>query len=564
MSYISSNLLPLLSDLRVSFYLNTPNKQGNGVIYARYHLGGKRYRISTNIKVPSKYWDSSTGNFSLSSVTPTEWQLYTYYIQTLNNVCGEVEKLRINYLCTENSADAHEIGRTIGKVISVNLGKATNTGNRMAKKTTPKKITTLLHAVALEADKEKTRKSRENKVIKFGKFLKETGKADDVSTLTMATMREYRDWLENSNLTISTAKIYYGGIFSLAKEVEQKYDYDFGLDKGRTKPFKDNISREEKNEGYVILSNDEIALFENYKPKTERREIVRDMFLLQCYTGVRESDLKNLLNSKNLKQHDRLGVVSEFRTQKTNEPAQIPLQTLYPRAYDLVKKYLDKCPTLNNYYIDALKTIAKEVGLNRIIDRRKRENGKLVTVSKPAYEWITPHSGRHTFSSNCYRDFGISIDRITTMTGHTNTKTLTNTYINLTKDDKLNLLADAIQEAKTATQTTSEIQPKEESPLAKSDPNNDPVMFVKWLIWNLGLKIGNDLDLASVVSEIAKYKQKIIHEYGVAEYENIKTFLGLGLTEEGKQRLNLLFCKATDKQLKLRFTGLQMALKKLK
>lgn len=144
------------------------------------------------------------------------------------------------------------------------------------------------------------------------------------------------------------------------------------------------------------------------------------------------------------------------------------------------------------------------------------------------------------------------------MTGHADEKMITQVYTNKTHEDDLRTLNKAYER-------TTEKQHPAASTAAGENPSwqNDPVVFAKWLLSVLDIPVKNELSLPVIVDEIAKRKKKIISDYGEQRYEQIKTFLGLGLTDEGKQRLNVLFCQGLNRKIKLRFVGFKQKFHKL-
>lgn len=562
MEIINTALLPILQGFRIGFYLNGINKKGVGTIYATFYIQARRYRVSTGIKIEQQYWDRQSNTLTPRGSRPLDWRMFQYYSQMLNELLDEVETAREGYLCRpENPVSPERVGAEFSRII--NKHRST-----MTKQAQPKKLLPLMRGLAMETDNKLSENAQLAWVKMFERFITETALPDEIQTLNMNTARKYREWLVKSDYAIKTIQSGWGYLFTLVKKLEQKHGYDFGMDKGKFEPIKDKRDREAKRVSRVALTEDEVNLLANFAVPDKKLQHARDMFLLQCYTGVRVEDLPLLLRAENIKTNGEGVTYCQFKTQKTGTTVIIPLNTIYPAALTLVNAYLDNCPvsdrTRQRDYNYTLKEIAKQAGLNRVIVKTEQTGTKVKQKSKPIYELITSHAGRRTFITNCQRYKGMTPSEVSIMTGHADETMITQVYTNKTHEDDLRTLNKAYERT-TEKQHPAEIQPKEESPLAKSvnTDNNDPVVFAKWLLSVLDIPVKNELSLPVIVDEIAKRKKKIISDYGEQRYEQIKTFLGLGLTDEGKQRLNVLFCQGLNRKIKLRFVGFKQKFHKL-
>ena len=141
---------------------------------------------------------------------------------------------------------------------------------------------------------------------------------------------------------------------------------------------------------------------------SERLELVRDIFVFSCFTGLAYIDVKQLTKS-----HISLGIDGDkwiFTTrQKTDTASKIPL---LPIAQQIVDKYENHpvcinenrlLPILTNQKMNAyLKEIADVCGINKD---------------------LTFHIARHTFATTVTLSNGVPIETVSKMLGHTNLKT---------------------------------------------------------------------------------------------------------------------------------------------
>jgi integrase len=170
----------------------------------------------------------------------------------------------------------------------------------------------------------------------------------------------------------------------------------------------------------IYLNEAEIkALYNMTIDQTEYRQI-RDIFVLNCYTGLRHSDWSKVSLEKI---HDgKLHV----RTQKTNEPVIIPVK---PLVREILKRYRTiQVPPLQKTN-DAIRWIGQ-----------KAHDKKLGTSNFQKWREIRTHTARRSFATNAYMA-GIPMRDIMQITGHRTTDSFL-TYIRVTKIETAEKLKD--------------------------------------------------------------------------------------------------------------------------
>lgn len=566
---MNTAILPVIQRVNPSFYINTPNREGEGVVYIRYRVGGILYRVSTGVKVKEEYWSKAERRIVLKgNVSRLDWEIYNHYSEVLNSLRYEVEKKKEYYLCDTSTPISC---KSIGDDIAQNL----NPIYKMKKKNTTTStisLTSLMKGIVMDMDNKTSQRTLLGTVSTFSRFLTEKGIEDCVSSLNMSTMRMWRDWLAEGDFAVTRAVGCFSYIFTLATKLERKYDYDFQLNKSKIEPIRDKRTQEEKRDNGIALTSEEIERLVNID-LTERKKLVtaRDMFLLQCWCGCRVEDLPLLLTGANITK-DSDGVIhSTFVTQKRGITSIIPLNTLFPRAIDLVEKYVNNCPVSTRHdqmkYNGRLKELAKLAGLDRKIKYTGQRGGKKHVDVNPLYEVISSHDGRHTFITNCIREKGLTPDKVKLMSGHADTKLIESVYTNLTREDSKNVLKKAIQETK-GKNSTGESTHRENESATESNARGEsgvksPVEFALWLLSALGIEVKGSLDLAELVEKIVNKKAEIKSKYGEERYEEIKHFLGVGLGEIDKERLGMLFTKATKRKVRVNLGNYKRVIKRL-
>ena len=183
-----------------------------------------------------------------------------------------------------------------------------------------------------------------------------------------------------------------------------------------TNDFTDNTSyktfksKSEQNE-VIYLTEDELMKLYNMKPENEKLARVRDLFVFQCFTGVRFSDIENL------SQDDIKGSWWHLRTQKTKDIIQIPLNRF---ALSILAKYGDwekPLPVISNQKMNKyLKELCKEAEIDERVKVVKYKGNERLEKTYKKYEVIGSHTARRTFISLSLQK-GMKPDVIMAITG---------------------------------------------------------------------------------------------------------------------------------------------------
>lgn len=150
----------------------------------------------------------------------------------------------------------------------------------------------------------------------------------------------------------------------------------------------------------VWLSQDEIELFRKYRTTADCRrlknpEVSRDIFLLQCYTGLAFIDL---VTFDWMQCRENRVIIAPRHKTGVDYVVRLP-----QAAVDILERYGYKIPHITNQcYNEHLREIARAMGIKK---------------------HITSHCGRHTFATTYGLNAGVSIEVLARMLGHTNIKT---------------------------------------------------------------------------------------------------------------------------------------------
>ena len=165
---------------------------------------------------------------------------------------------------------------------------------------------------------------------------------------------------------------------------------------------------------------------------------VRDVFLFQCFTGLRYSDVFNLRRS------DIKGDHIEVTTVKTSDSLIIELNK-HSRA--ILDKYKDVAfeddkalPVITNQKMnDYLKELAELAGIDEPVRQTYYRGNERIDEVTPKYALLGTHAGRRTFICNALA-LGIPPQVVMKWTGHSDYKAM-KPYIDIADDIKANAMS---------------------------------------------------------------------------------------------------------------------------
>lgn len=157
-----------------------------------------------------------------------------------------------------------------------------------------------------------------------------------------------------------------------------------------------------------FLSEEEMQTMLDKDLHTHRLELVRDIFIFCCYTGLAYSDVKKLSKDSIVIGIDGDKWIKTNRT-KTGTRSSIPL---LPPALKILKKY-------ENSPLSVSKGVLLPVLSNQKSNAYLKEIADLCGIKKN----LTTHLARHTFATTVTLSNGVGIESVSKMLGHTSIKT---------------------------------------------------------------------------------------------------------------------------------------------
>jgi len=171
-------------------------------------------------------------------------------------------------------------------------------------------------------------------------------------------------------------------------------------------------SKSESNE-VIYLTESELMKLYNLQIEEDRLKRVRDIFVFQCFTGVRYSDIQNI------SREDIKNSTWNVRTQKTHQIIEIPLNSFALSILARYNEFPQPLPIISNQKMnDYLKELCKKAEINERVKTVKYKGSERIETSYKKYEVIGTHTARRTFISLSLQK-GMKPDVIMAITGHT-------------------------------------------------------------------------------------------------------------------------------------------------
>lgn len=375
--------------MSILFYVKSSKATKNGLlpIYQRITINGTRIELSTSKFVEKSKWNTAAGKIKGNS---EEARLINSYLDILNAKAYETEKWMVN---NNQEINAQTFKN---KFLGVEerqrkLVVIFEDHNKRMKELVGKEFSI------------NTYKKYETALSHTKEFLKYQYNLNDISIkqVDIAFINDFDFYLRNTKSCNNNSTIKY--IRNFGKIIKQCYVNGW-IEKDPFLNYKGKVKEIERN----YLSEDEIESLLNKEFKIKRLELVRDMFLFSCFTGLAYIDVYNLTKSNIIIGIDGEKWISTHR-QKTESASKIPI---LPVTQMIIDKY-ENHPQCNND--DRLLPILSNQKMNAYL----KEIADICEIDKE----LTFHIARHTFATTVTLTNGVPIESVSKMLGHKNLRT---------------------------------------------------------------------------------------------------------------------------------------------
>lgn len=375
--------------MSILFYVKSSKAAKNGLlpIYQRITINGTRIELSTSKFVEKSKWNTAAGKIKGNS---EEARLINSYLDILQSKSYETEKWMVNNN-QEINAQTYKnkflgIEERQRKLIVIfedhNNRMKELIGKEFSVNTYKKYVTALSHTK---------------------EFLKYQYSINDISIkqVDISFINDFHFYLRNTKNCNNNSTIKY--IRNFGKIVKQCYVNGW-IEKDPFLNYKGKVKEIER----TYLTQDEIESLLNKDFKIKRIELVRDMFLFSCFTGLAYIDVYNLTKSNIIIGIDGEKWISTHR-QKTETASKIPILQVTQMIID---KYKNHQQCINQ---DRLLPILSNQKMNAYL----KEMADICEIEKE----LTFHIARHTFATTVTLTNGVPIESVSKMLGHKNLRT---------------------------------------------------------------------------------------------------------------------------------------------
>ncbi|ALM21984.1 integrase [Nonlabens sp. MIC269] len=372
------------STFSLLFYLDKARaKNGQATLKARITVNGKRSTFSLNRKVDISKWSIAKSRMTGSS-------------SEARNVNRCIDNVQVKVQEAFDQLEREGVHISAQAIKSRYLGE-------------DKQEYTLLELVDYHNDKAKetlswgTRKNYYTTLKYLKLFLRDKLKVEDIylSKLSYQFLIDFENFLRKHTPTDHQKKMGNNTVMKhiqrLRKLVTMAYKMEW-LERDPFIKFKPTYIKNERE----FLNETELQKLLELNFSIKRLEVVKDLFVFACYTGLSYIDVMNLTEDNLVTGIDG-GVWIVTSRQKTNNSVKIPLLDLPQELISIYQKDIrikdnHLFPNLSNQKLNAyLKEIADLCGI------RKR---------------LTFHVARHTFATTVTLGNGVPISTVSKLLGH--------------------------------------------------------------------------------------------------------------------------------------------------
>lgn len=320
---------------------------------------------------------------------------------------------------------------------------------------TPEQIKEAFNALHKPIEEVKPRKSTPNAFYKvFDEFVRDCGRQNDWTDSTYEKFAAVKNHLMNFRDGLTFDFFDEKGLndyVTYLRDVKEMRNSTIGKQLSFLKwflrwAFKKGVHQNNAYDSYKpkLKSTQKKIIFLTWEELNKLREFeipaakqaldrVRDVFLFQCFTGLRYSDVFNLRRS------DIKGDHIEVTTVKTSDSLIIELNN---HSKAILDKYKDVAfeddkvlPVITNQKMnDYLKELAELAGIDEPVRQTYYRGNERIDEVTPKYALLGTHAGRRTFICNALA-LGIPPQVVMKWTGHSDYKAM-KPYIDIADDIK--------------------------------------------------------------------------------------------------------------------------------
>ena len=370
--------------MTINFYIE--QKPNSNRLYIKYNHDGLKTIFSTKIDVTEDQlnWISRRGRKQIDDAQPLNKKYNGHHRVNKDLIAQLIEIREITYKAKE-TGDLHP--KTIKKLYE-------QIHNQTEVKTIIQGIDLIIskykNELSVAALKNYDNNLRHN-ITGYNAHKKKAHKLTDLSKYFELDYKNYLIDQGKAKSTIDNQVKYLKSLCAKLKELDIEVN-----------PAVFSFKRSKSNKSIFYLSEIELDKLRVSTLKSKSLQEQKDVFVLQCYTGLRVSDLRRV--NLNTISEDKSMII--MRATKTDEAIKLPI---LPEAEEILSKYDYKLPFISDQkYNKAIKDFLKELDFDRKIESQD---------FAPLYEVCTSHIARKTFLSYLINVKKLSAPEVKEITG---------------------------------------------------------------------------------------------------------------------------------------------------
>ncbi len=370
---------------------------------------GRRLVYSTKNKIEPKHWDFKK-----------QWprSSYNFYFE----LKGELDKIEKAIKSTYQKDRNIEIDLFKSR-LDIELGRTNEV------KKDPKTLTGFIEAFIKRREKLEDKSTRTIQKYKttferLKQYQSYTGNPIDFEDMNNVFKEDYLYWLYNVSGINSrnTANKEFATIKMFLNEAKESGFNEFNYYQSK----KFGVSRVKTTK--IALTEDEVKRLENLDLSGNSHfEMVRDWFLVACYTSLRWSDFSEITKANIVTIEGDLCI--HKWSKKNTEEVYIPINE---KLLIILQKYDYKSPTfVPQVFNRTIKKVCELAGIVEVLTINKDVKGKTTITTARKCDEISSHHGRRYWATHHYLK-GYPILLLMQVTGHTKESTFMG-YIGVSK-----------------------------------------------------------------------------------------------------------------------------------
>ena len=363
-----------------------PRSDGKFPIYARCTLNGQRFEFATEFFIFSEMWNDSaqqiTGrtedvkilNNRLGKIVSKIQDIYNQ-LESLGEPFGATS-IKNKFLGLSNERGLLEVFDIVVQNIENKLGKDFSYGTLKHYKTSRRRLE---------------------------EFIKKYTNKDEIalSKVNYGFINAFDVFLKRDKGALPNTALWYH------KHVKKTFNTAMALGYVTRSPYESfKPTRNESHRDFLTL--EEVTKIKSKNIQIPRLELVRDVFVFACYTGLSYSDVAKL-NLNHIQTGNDGNVWIIIDRSKTETRCRIPL---LPIANDILKRY-------ENHPVVVTENRLLPVYCNQKMNTYLKEIATICEIQKT----ITMHVVRHRFATSVTLSNGVPIETVSKMLGHSSLKT---------------------------------------------------------------------------------------------------------------------------------------------